>query len=146
MSAVDVLAVMGRKRAPFRDAGMLRAYAACVEAYRAKGAAYMAEGNSAAGMFRRGFTGEHVGTWDSASRKTVAYAYFRAGQDCAQDEARAAVAELIEAAEALGGQASEAEREKWPCHNGITTAAKCGRCSRELRLRAALARVKGEQP
>lgn len=96
---IDVLAVMARKRAPFRDLGMRRGYEACVEAYRAKGAAYMEEGNSAAGMFRRGFTGAHVGKWDAASRKTLAYAQFRAGQDCAQDEARAAVAELIEQAD-----------------------------------------------
>lgn len=71
-------------RAPFRDAGMLRAYEACVAAYRAKGAAYLAEGNSAADMFRRGFTGTHTGVWDAASRKTLAYAHFRAGQDCAR--------------------------------------------------------------
>lgn len=96
---IDVLAVMDRKRSPFRDDGMRRVYDGCVAAYRAKGAAYMAEGNSGAVMFRRGFDGSHVGKWDASSRKTFAYAQFRAGQDCAQDEARAAVAELIEIAE-----------------------------------------------
>lgn len=58
-------------------------------------------------------------------------------------EARAAVAELIEAAGCVADFTPESQRENWSCHNRITTAAKCGRCSRDLRLAAALARVQG---
>lgn len=54
---------------------------------------------------------------------------------------RAAVAELIEAAKAVADFTPEARREKWRCHYGITTAAECGHCSRELRLAAALANI-----
>lgn len=93
---VDVLAVLDRKRSPFRDTGMRRMYDTCVSAYKS-GNAGMARGagNSAATMFWRGFDGSHVGKWDAASRRSLAYAQFRAGQDCAEDTARAAVAALI---------------------------------------------------
>jgi hypothetical protein len=143
---VDVLAVMGRwRRAAFRDAGMRSVYAGCVAAYRAKGAAYMAEGNSAAVMFRRGFTGTPVGSllaWDAASRKTFAYAQFRAGQDCAADEARAAVAELIEAAKAYRDDDEQWNDDEEPATSDAAR-------SRNLRVRmwkrldAALARIGG---
>jgi hypothetical protein len=59
--------------------------------------------------------------------------------------ASAAVAELVEAASAVADTTPEAQRENWSCHKGITTAAKCGRCGRELRLSAALARVGGSK-
>lgn len=128
---VDALAVMSRKRPTFRDAAMRRSYEACVAAYREKGSAYMVEGNSAAGMFRRGFTGQHAGTWDAASRKTVAYAAFRAGQDCAQDEARAAIAELID----------KAETAEKVIRNLVTAGAHPNWANYADDLRAALARV-----
>lgn len=39
-------------------------------------------GNSVADMFWRGFDGVVLGgMWDAASKKTLAYAYWRAGQD-----------------------------------------------------------------
>jgi hypothetical protein len=71
----------------FRDPFLRRVYDTCVAAYRAKGALYLREGNSAAVMFRRGFTGSSTYRWDAASRNTLAYASFCAGRDCAKEAA-----------------------------------------------------------
>lgn len=48
--------------------------------FQANGARSM--GNSIAGMFWRGFDGIVLGgAWDAASKKTLGYAHWRAGQD-----------------------------------------------------------------
>lgn len=41
-------------------------------------------GNGVASSFWRGFDGVVMGYWDAASKKTLAYAHWRAGQDAAK--------------------------------------------------------------
>lgn len=60
-------------------------------------------------------------------------------------EARAAVAELIEAGADVADFTPEERRRDWSCHMGITTAADCCRCGPALRFAAALASVGGAE-
>jgi hypothetical protein len=80
---------MGAKN-PFRNAAMRSAFAGAVGAYdRRSGLLFLPDGvtpyrgNSVAGMFWRGFDGQCVGTWDAASKQTLAYAQWCAGVACA---------------------------------------------------------------
>lgn len=56
------------------------------------------------------------------------------------------VAELLEAASEEADTTPEYLRADRACHYGITTAAKCGKCSREMRLANALARFEPMTP
>lgn len=77
-------------RNPFYNAVMRRAYAEAAHAYATRHRTLFLDdgtptrGNGVAGPFWNGFNGLQVGQWDSASRKMLAYAYWRAGRDAAQ--------------------------------------------------------------
>lgn len=72
----------------FRNPVMRREYDALVQAYR-EGAAILftkdgrrCRGNAWATNFWLGFDDHNRDQWDRLSRKTLAYAHWRAGQDC----------------------------------------------------------------
>lgn len=78
----------------FRDPVLRRAYDEAITAHAATSkvlfhAGQEHRGNGVAGPFWRGFHAEQSGHWDAASKQTLAYAYWRAGQDvrASQDEA-----------------------------------------------------------
>lgn len=52
-----------------------------------------------------------------------------------------AIRELVAAVKCAVDLTPTEQRAEWICHKGITTADKCGRCSRELRVIAALAQL-----
>ena len=54
----------------------------------------------------------------------------------------AAAPDLLEALEYMVGPRIDLTNAI--CHRGITTAEKCGQCSKELKARAAIAKAKGE--
>lgn len=68
---------------------MHREYEALVNAYEAGGRVLFypdgsrCRGNAWATNFWMGFDGQGGDKWDRASRATLAYAHWRAGQDCA---------------------------------------------------------------
>lgn len=83
MSApVDVLAV----RNPFRNKNMRQAFDDAVRMFNLRHANLFDadgnphRGNSWAGMFWRSYDGTTIGVWDAASRRTLAYSTWRAGQ------------------------------------------------------------------
>jgi hypothetical protein len=73
----------------FRDPTLRKEYDAAMQSFRERSRnLFMPDGsrtmgNSFAGMFWRGFDGTKIGAGfiDRASRSTLAYAYYRAGQD-----------------------------------------------------------------
>ena len=81
--------------ARFRSPDMLRTYASCVDAFNGKHGTLFTKGmtpnisNSLGAYFWQGFDGvatnrmSLASRWDAASRKTLAYAAYRAGSDCA---------------------------------------------------------------
>jgi hypothetical protein len=89
---LEIRMAVPNRRAAFRDPLMRRAYDDCVASYASKSPLLFAAdgrraGNSASHMFWRGYDGKKVSVWDAASRRTFAYAQFRAGQDCAANRA-----------------------------------------------------------
>lgn len=72
----------------FRDPTLRKEYAAAAEAYRSKHRNLFLPdgsrcyGSGMASSFWRGFDGTVLGSgWDAASKKTLSYAYWRAGHD-----------------------------------------------------------------
>ena len=57
----------------------------------------------------------------------------------------ARINELIEAVQAVIGPDIPGADENLICHRGITTADKCGRCSRERRIHKAIKELKNER-
>lgn len=72
----------------FKDPTLSRAYLSLTASYFAKDAILFSKAgeratvNRAAEMFWQGFDGrEKEGGWDASSKRTIGYAYWRAGQD-----------------------------------------------------------------
>jgi hypothetical protein len=80
----------------FKDPALVRAYESLMASYIAKDAILFlpsgerAASNKAAELFWSGFNGvEKEGGWDPDSKRSIGYAYWRAGQDaCALTKAR----------------------------------------------------------
>jgi hypothetical protein len=81
---------------PFKDAVMRRQFDACIHCYdtkhrdliRADGGRHT--GNAVANFFWQGFDGAGRDRWDAASRKMIAWACYRAGEEIRKREAKAA--------------------------------------------------------
>lgn len=75
---------------PFRNSVMRRSHDEAAQAYANRSKVlFLADGarnrgNAIAGPFWNGFDGLQADKWDPASRKTLVYAYWRAGQDAAR--------------------------------------------------------------
>lgn len=77
---------------PFKAVPMRNVFDDCVEAFHSRSTLLFHPdgrrnmGNSIASLFWRGYDGIQIGIWDAASKQTFAYAQWRAGKACREQE------------------------------------------------------------